>query len=513
MSKKEFRKFLKQKDAKVKVSAVAVMMIVVALSSVFIFMSGNAAAALGDDVWSNTTSYSIYGWGMDVSTDYCYLSIGTGNKLAVFYDSNGTKKEEIVLDNQPDELLLTADNSSLYVGCTNGVICKYWTSNMTKEWDSSLFFNNDPRFAITANGTYLYGVDRSVDKNVVKIDVSGASPVEIWNITLADGIWSTALDSTENYLYLGFSNASVAKLQISDQSVVWWNTGSNTYRVNSLACDASYVYSASKKIAKMYSSNGTQIWQNDYGDYEAKGVVIDSTYLYVCMSKAVSYQYGRLWQSNGTVNWSKADSGQTYSFIRLKGIYIYVDGGESSSFRLRKVIAKEEEENNYVPYLDSDALNASLTPTLGGYAVTWSGEVSSVVWCNSSGSANEWMQISIKDGAGASDGNATELRIQMTSLNNTGSNINYSTIELFVSSDNSSYGSAGTFSGSTALSNNISLNQSVWNAGTMGTNPFPITGDKIIYVVFKITIPSVIADTYYTWDSSIMSCKIHMCVE
>ena len=168
--------------------------------------------------------------------------------------------------------------------------------------------------------------------------------------------------------------------------------------------------------------------------------------------------------------------------------------------------------DDYKPYIDTDTLNSSLSSVLGGYALTWNNTNSSVAWCNSSGDKNEWMQIPIKDGAGANDTNVTGLNIQMVSFNDTGIDINYSAFTLYVSSDNVSYASAGAFSGSGALSDNITFSEGDWPVGA-GTDPFNITGNKTLYAVISVTIPAIAPDTYYTWSAEtppIMGCKIHI---
>ena len=132
------------------------------------------------------------------------------------------------------------------------------------------------------------------------------------------------------------------------------------------------------------------------------------------------------------------------------------------------------------------------TYTLNGesspYGVTWSGDAGKSVYCNASGTNNEWLEINMTIN---STDNVTEVRVYCDDLNDTGAYINASNISLYVSSDNSSYGLMDTFSDS---GSNISINTSTWNSGTMGNNPFEGEGltDKTesIWIIFRLAIPS-----------------------
>lgn len=140
--------------------------------------------------------------------------------------------------------------------------------------------------------------------------------------------------------------------------------------------------------------------------------------------------------------------------------------------------------------------------------ITWNGTEDTTVWCNSTGDGHEWLEINMT--INASD-NVTDVCVFFDDLNNSVPDeyINASNITLYVSSDNSSYGSLGAF---TDGGSNITINESQWNDGTMGTNPFTGTGltnkNDSIWCVFKLTIPDgTSTDTFYT--SSIASCAVY----
>jgi len=139
--------------------------------------------------------------------------------------------------------------------------------------------------------------------------------------------------------------------------------------------------------------------------------------------------------------------------------------------------------------------------------VSWSGTTGASVYCNDTGDDNEYLEINMT--INATD-NVTEIRVFMDDLNDTDAWINASNITMYVSSDNSSYGTLGAFSDG---GSNISINTSTWNAGTMGTNPFTGAGltDKnaSIWCIFLLTIPSGL-DTDVFWTSASNSCKIYI---
>ena len=82
-------------------------------------------------------------------------------------------------------------------------------------------------------------------------------------------------------------------------------------------------------------------------------------------------------------------------------------------------------------------------------------------------------------------------------------------IELFLSSDNSSYGLVGNFSSG---GSNLTINKNMWDDDIMGTNIFNDTGltDRTIsiFLRFRLTISAgVSAGTYTQNDWKIRACE------
>jgi hypothetical protein len=116
--------------------------------------------------------------------------------------------------------------------------------------------------------------------------------------------------------------------------------------------------------------------------------------------------------------------------------------------------------------------------------ITWSGTVAETVWSNATqpgGTAELNMTINSTD-------NITEIRVYCDDLD---ASILASNITMYISSDNSSFGSLGAF---TDGGSNISINTTTWPGGA-GTNPFTYGGgagltttNTSIYFRFTLTL-------------------------
>ena len=149
--------------------------------------------------------------------------------------------------------------------------------------------------------------------------------------------------------------------------------------------------------------------------------------------------------------------------------------------------------------------------------VTWAGTAGESFWCNATGDSYETLEYNYN--VNDSD-NVTELRVFIDDMNDTLAYINASAVTIYASSDNISFGvptyNPGNGNGVyTDGGCNITFNSTTWNAGTMGSNPFPID-DKgagtwtngTMYFRFKLTpLASVPTDIF--WTASITSCKIY----
>ena len=155
-----------------------------------------------------------------------------------------------------------------------------------------------------------------------------------------------------------------------------------------------------------------------------------------------------------------------------------------------------------------DATSSELKGLTSG-RITFSGVAGNDIYCNSSGTANEWPEISMTINAST---NYTELRAWIGDFNDTTAYINASNVTMYVSSDNSSYGELGTFPDGGGNCTNV-INATNWNAGTMGTDPFAGAGltnkTASIWIVFKIAVPSN-TPTDEFWSGAINSFKLYL---
>ena len=135
------------------------------------------------------------------------------------------------------------------------------------------------------------------------------------------------------------------------------------------------------------------------------------------------------------------------------------------------------------------------TPTNGSILgltnnrITWSGLAGETVWSNSSGDANETLELNLTVNATT---NISEIRVYVAELNDTDTDVNASQITLFVSVDNSTWRNFSNFDGI----NNITLNATTW---TDPDDPFNIETNMSLYMRFKLEIPvGQDPDDYYS---------------
>ena len=141
--------------------------------------------------------------------------------------------------------------------------------------------------------------------------------------------------------------------------------------------------------------------------------------------------------------------------------------------------------------------------------ITWGSVSDTTVYCNSSGDANEWLEVNMS--INATD-NVTEIRVFVGDLNDTTAYINASNITLYVTNaSNTTYYSFGTFLDG---GSNITINQSTWNTYAYAlSNPFNVTGlrntNTSIFLIFKLAIPASLQTDVF-WSTSSTVWKIYI---
>lgn len=156
---------------------------------------------------------------------------------------------------------------------------------------------------------------------------------------------------------------------------------------------------------------------------------------------------------------------------------------------------------NFITLGDALNVEGETTYTITGLTndrLTFSAITGNEAWCNSSGDAYETMIYTIIVNSTTEVNN---FRIQLKDCNTTGDTafINASNFSLYVSSNNSDFGLVGTATDGGLV--NLTVNDSMWNNATMGTNPF--TNEKItdtteiLYFRVKLAGKSYTTGTYY----------------
>ena len=141
--------------------------------------------------------------------------------------------------------------------------------------------------------------------------------------------------------------------------------------------------------------------------------------------------------------------------------------------------------------------------TDGNDRICWSGQNGTTVWSNATsyGTLNVTTKINLSD-------NCTEIRLF---LDDPDASIGAGNITVYGSSDQSNWGVPThnpSGNGNGVFENggvNITFNATTWNAGTMGTNPFPIDNgagwqNTSLYFRFTLAIPVTASAGTYTED-------------
>lgn len=143
--------------------------------------------------------------------------------------------------------------------------------------------------------------------------------------------------------------------------------------------------------------------------------------------------------------------------------------------------------------------------TLSGYdgnsRITWSGQAGTAVWSN----ATSYGTLNVNYNVNATD-NGTEIRIFTDNLSN---DVFAQNITMYVSSDNSNFAvlehNPGNGNGVFPTNGgNLSINTTTWPSSGAGTDPFPLDGagwtNGTIYCRFLLAIPNGVAANTYTQD-------------
>ena len=452
----------------------------------FIFAGGDTTARVYKYWRSNLTKQAESGAGlgdiyrMHEDENYIYSASATTRIVYQHWKSNLTLRDQTAtMTGTVIPTCVDSDDTYIYVGTGDGSasdrdVYKFWKSNMSLADESAPY----------------QGIIYDIQVNNDSVYIGGTSPQEIWKIwksnmsthieTASLGYNILSLEINYNYVYAGIDEPRIKVFNIDDLTDTTDSVETTSTKPRGMALDDTYVYIGGypSMVAKKYwLSNLTLAATSSNYTANIQELDIDSDYVYICGN---AQTVKKLYKTNLTTVATSGSYGAT-----LRGLCTYYDGGGGGG------------ENASVYQLNG----------LTSSRITWAGLAGNTVWCNSSGDGNEWMEINMSIN---SSQNVTEIRILMGDLFNGSNKVTVPNITLYISSDNTSYGSLGAFTGNTT---NLTINTSTWNVGSMGANPFSGAGltntTKSIWCVYKLTIPVGTPSLLY-YSLAVDTCKVYI---
>lgn len=537
MSKKEFRRFLKQKDAKVKVSAVVVMMTVVALSSVLIMIpQDNIVKA------ASTTDFDSYQL-LTIEADYIDSTLTnfpvlvynsswetglSGTTFSFFQSDNSTECNwELEEYNSVSGELIAWVNVSSISSSTDTTFYLYYDDtssadggehNPTGTWDSkyvgvyhmdgtsdSTSYSNDGTLSSVPSVTsskigdgYLFdGSDDYIDIDIIDDDLGGNWPV---TISAWSKISSTNDDDDAYQGIVCLSGTSGCNHQLVFRRVAANPPPAMCY-YGALSIGgpkfidtgaSSVVYGDWSYLTTTVTSGDQRIYRNGIagGSDTIAGSLTASSYTCVIGAYPELGAYAGEFEGyidevriyNGIVSaaYVKADFNSVNSTTGFLTFGTTGGGGgtTASSFSLSGLEG---------------------TGAGGNGNITWTGEADTTVWSN----ATSYGTLNVNHNVNASD-NCTECRIYMGDLD---ASVDADCVTLYVSSDNSNFAvlnyDAGNGNGIFPTNGgNLTINETTWPSSGAGTNPFPVNAGEwvngTVYYRFKLAIPVGVSATTFT---------------
>lgn len=255
------------------------------------------------------------------------------------------------------------------------------------------------------------------------------------------------------------------------------------------------------------------------GDYYAFATFEDNTWNNISVCLNYTDHTFKIWHYNGTITNDTSDGlehgnqpsptdqgngwykfyvgvGEANPNVNNELGYLFVTGGGNINYKTNCYI-----DNLFVgdsggelgyPSINGTLFNSSLTIVGSTYSITFSGNQSDILWCNSSdGGGLETMEVAI------SDGNTSVLWCNVT-LYDVGTSPQIGAEQFFL------YGSVDqvswyNFTNFPVGGGTLVVNGSTWDtAGGTGDNPFPISAADTLYFRFKLVVPGSQTETTYT---------------
>ena len=527
------QKFRKQMNAKKTVAGtltIMVMILIVSFSSMLVlvpdfvkavnisdFVSYKQITIDNTKVESNLINFPV--WVYNVSDDFTNGILADGSDMAFYNEANDTQfNHEIeIWDKATGELGVWVNVTSVASG-SDTIFYMYYNDtdtgespnhNPTSVWDGdylAVYHFNNSLTDSTANGKDLINngsvasssgkaagcrdfeyddSDYAFNEQIADLSTLTAMTIESWfNAETYPG--DTGIFLCRSMAHTDGEDVIYINIKANNNIESFFATSGTTNR-RAGRIDNSYVIGSWYHIAATFTSSDAYIYiHNESGTATgAHNTTVDGT-----------PDWTQLTNDTLNVGMQEFDIGNRFFW-----------DGRFDELRISKVVrsnafinASYNSTNNSATFLtfgtQQDIGTVFVLNGLQGADknITWSGSAGTTVWSNATypgGTMEINMTINATD-------NVTEIRINCTDIDAT---ITASNITLYVSSDNSSYGSLGAFLDG---GNNLSINDTNWNDGTMGTNPFAGAGltDKIANVYCRFTLAIPIGTSSGTYSSS-----------
>lgn len=429
------------------------------------------------ELWNSTTG-QLVAW-VNVTS----LSSSVSTTIYMYYDYSAASNQQNVAGTWGDNYLCVQHLNETYSEDVNHYVDSSGNENHGTMRDANA---SDP---IRDNGVIGYAYNFSNVNDGITVDaISHDIPISVSLWCRSDSsVLAEGFDNANGIVARYYGEDGIRGSNVGDGSMghrinvngtilsnVHYNIDSGHWYYCTLSINANYIVSVIKS-----PTDGTY----DNYKYTAKADGnLTSTRKDYAWGIGGSTTYNTVFESyfNGTIDEVRlSNKDMSLDWINTS----YNNQANPSSFHIFG-----EQDNGIT---DSEFTLYGLTDT----NITWYGQPGQSVWCNSSGAGHETLRIFIQCNDSI---NVTDVVVWLDDMTNNGDTLLAGTVTLYVSGNNDSYGSAGTFVNG---GSNITLNSAMWNVTSMGLNPFPVDplSSTYIYARFLLAIPSSgVPDATYT---------------
>lgn len=495
------RKFLKNIEAKVKVSTIVFLVIVVVLSSMFVLIPETSVKAGSGDF----VSWEFYKMCTVNNPNNSYVmeinitktSGGDVNCSSHCQDDFGDVRFADIDDNTSLDFWIETSSSGNYANM-------YVETPSDIESDGSivLWYNTTGTSTTTSSGpnTFLYFETGENVSDWYAFTNPGSGAVS------QDGDWikfaSTADGSKIEWrLNESFTYNHTSHFQIEFDFKKVFDVNDANWQFQMYPEDDSFIPTdwTSLYVVAIRDDLDDNVATYNGTDYQVfEDPYVTGTEMDMIVKVNFTTDLAGFWLNGGVEGWYTMREDTEIDY--LSAWYTTLDDHDEAylkNLRTRPWTTGTEPSWSFGEELGEDVSSFSLTNLDGNSRITWSGETGEIVWSN----ATSYGTLELNYNIAPSD-NCTEIRVNLTDID-AGEGILATNISLVFDDNNASFDTTGVVYSGT----NVTINQSVWDAQSWctGTNPFPLDGgasweNGTIYVRFKLSIPGAASSGTYTQD-------------